>query len=114
MTDNDRKRLQSLRLDDQLVNHILGGYLGSWLRSAGVEVPEEHCVGVLAHFVRGESLTLDDPVVSQVLGGYLREWLGIAGVEVAEADLISMLESFVSCMRDDFATVERAVAAIQN
>ena len=27
MTDDDRKRLQSLKLDDSLVLHMLGGYL---------------------------------------------------------------------------------------
>jgi hypothetical protein len=113
MTDNDRVWLQSLQLDDPLVQHMVGGYLDSWLRSAGVEVPEEHVIGVLEHFVGDASLTLADPPVLQGLGEYLREWLEIAGVEVPEEDLIAMLEGFVRGMRDDFASVARAVATIQ-
>ena len=73
MTDDDRKRLQSLQLDDPLVQHIFGGYLDSWLRSAGIEVPKEHIIGVLEHFVCDAPLKLDGPFALAALSGYLRE-----------------------------------------
>jgi hypothetical protein len=114
MTEDDRRRLQSLDLDDSHVQRMLGGYIASWVRDeTGTVVPEEHSVGVLAHFVHGVEMRLDDPRILAALARYLCEWLRNAGFVVSKGAMRAILNDFVRGRRDDFAAVERTAARLQ-